>query len=151
MRYFFEKRSARVVRPQLRKPLGRGEMFLINSSSIRGRFAYSRSLSPRGNNRGIVDGLKHHTLPILKRMQIVRSPRVPHLPTRTRPARNSSIYVFKSPRSSSGAFVGSSNRTVYSRISICTHTARLAYVTDAQPLAGTLPPYTRLSSRLFID
>lgn len=38
--------------------------------------------------------------------------------------RNSSIYVFKSPRSSSGTFVGFSNRTVYSCISICTYTAR---------------------------
>lgn len=65
-----------------------------------------------------MDGLKHHIPPNVCRT----SPRVHiyiYIYTHTR--RNSSIYVFKSLRSSSRAFVGSSNRTVYSRISICTH------------------------------
>lgn len=47
--------------------------------------------------------------------------------------RNSSIYVFKSPRSSSGTFVGFSNRTVYSCISICTYRFGVAYVILRDP------------------
>jgi len=56
--------------------------------------------------------------PRLKCMQIAY-PRCIH--TRARPPGTRSIYVFKSPCSSSGTFVGFSNRTVYSCISICTY------------------------------
>lgn len=71
-----------------------------------------------GRNNGVSEpGLKHHT-PRLKCMQIAVYPRCIYTRASTR---NSSIYVFKSPCSSSGTFVGFSNRTVYSCISICTY------------------------------
>ena len=83
----FRERNTRVVRNHnVRKALGTWQSVLNKFFGYPWPFCISRIRidPPWRNNRGIVDGLKHHTLQSLKRMQIVRSPRV-RLLTRTRP------------------------------------------------------------------
>jgi len=96
-----------------------------------------------GRNNGTRTWIKT-SHPRLKCMQIAY-PRCIHTRASTR---NLSIYVFKSPCSSSGTFVGFSNRTVYSCISICTYRSHMRYAEIRPRALRTHTQVYRLSSYL---